>query len=99
MSGIGNKVIEESFGVAGADRAAGVLREPYECPVRAPVPQSCERPTVGCGTAGGELQRFSGAVLQPCEPVEHVVFDPGDHGCPAVTEREDAFLDSRAGPA
>src|SRR5512133_4044616 len=81
-----DEVVEESFGGAVADPACGVLREPHKCPVCASVPQSDERLAVGGGTAGGELQWLVGAVLQPCEPVEHLVFDPTDHRCPAVAE-------------
>lgn len=94
-----DEVVEESFGVAVADPACGVLREPHKCPVRAAVPQSDERRAVGGGTAGGEFEGFVGAVLQAGEPVEHLVFDPADHRRPAVAEREDAFFDSPAGSA
>jgi hypothetical protein len=38
MMAIGDEVVEESFGVSVADRAAGVLWKPHQCPVCAAVP-------------------------------------------------------------
>ena len=60
-------------------------------------PQPGERLAVGGGAASGEFERFVGAVPQPGELVEHLVFDPTDHRRPAVAEGEDAVLDNRAG--